>query len=526
MFFFKKNVRVVVRNQNLALELKLGTNLYEALVREGVIPQTLCRGNGQCGKCKVHITQKNIARPNKKEQLVLARINLDAGFRLACQTTIREDMVIDTSEIMSNNAPADVFTVRPLKSTPQEAHTGQASDIPTPVDPSPQPAAPAPQEAVAERIERVVTPPVEKREKPKESKKSEPVLDGLLLIANKKQIRYFLYSAVIDSVAQEGVLESEEPLSAYINNGTIMDYIHDSIKITEIDRLIIFCDEPAVIGEGEELFDIVSYRTFDIGALPCEIIQPLSEARKFNSGSDFSLFLRLLATKGKKRLLLSLDRLDHSYYIAEDKLIHLPFTAGTPANLFELCSNGENPVIDISDDLKVITPQKAYYAPDSLPLPMAMKLAMLLVKKKLANAELKMTARTALPSDTPLDYIVKMVSYEGENAFFLRRSKDGDLMITQKLMDALANARNYMHWAVEYTESKLGNIENIIICTPAVAGALSDSMATLNMLPARYHGMMLHNPGDSVVMAVKLFQEQDVRSYIHKNYGTYIKSEV
>jgi uncharacterized cupin superfamily protein len=48
-------------------------------------------------------------------------------------------------------------------------------------------------------------------------------------------------------------------------------------------------------------------------------------------------------------------------------------------------------------------------------------------------------------------------------------------------------------------------------------------MATLGMVPTRHQSVIQHNAGDSAVMAMKLFQEPDVRAYIRKNYGSYIK---
>ncbi len=515
--FFSKTVRIVIKNRNLAIEAKTGTNLYSALVAEKVIPPTLCRGNGQCGKCKVHINQRNISKPNKKEQLVLARINLDAGFRLACQTVIKDDMVVDTTEIMAPSIPNDMV-IKPVhkgESTvpPEEPEIQSTAEIPAPAAELPH----------ASETLSPPPPPVLRNphkpvhmEKPRETRKS-ATTDGILLVHNKQQLRYFVYSAAIDGIAQEGTVENAESLAPYIESGMLSDYVHDILKVKDIDRMIILSDEPS--REGESLFDIASYMPFDIGATPCELIRPLPEV------GDLSLFLRLLSIKGKKRLMLSLDKLDHTYYFAEDNIIKIPnHIPSLQPNLFDLVPVRTNPIVDISDDLRTITPVKQFCAPDSLPLPLLMKVAAQMVRRKLADSEFRIHHRSRLESSVPLEYVVKITQYNDANAFYLYRDKESSLTITQEMLSSLALARKFAHYAVEYTESNLGNIEAIVISTPAQLNGLLDNMAAVSFVPKRHEDIMIYNPGDSSVIAVKLFQEPNVRSYIQHNYGGFIKS--
>ncbi|MDR0455017.1 MAG: 2Fe-2S iron-sulfur cluster binding domain-containing protein [Deferribacteraceae bacterium] len=508
--FFNKPVRIVVKNRNLAIEAKTGANLYNALVAEKVIPPTLCRGNGQCGKCKVHIKQRNISKPNKKEQLVLARINLNAGFRLACQTVIKDDMIVDTTEI---SAPAANDMI--VKTINKEDHAYEPeliSEVPSP-------------SVSANTIK--ATPSLKNTRKTVISEKSPEidkfytdknvVTDGLLLVHYKQQLRYVVYSAAIDGIIQEGVVDNTESLVPYIENGTLSDYVHDVLKIKDIDRMIIFSDETNA--EGESLFDIASYIPFDIGATPCELIRPLPEA------GDLSLFFRLFSIKGKERLMISLDKLDYTYYFSEDNIVRIPNRITlSNYNLLKLVTTGANPVSEISDDLLTLNTLNNYGSPDSLPLSLLMKVAARMADKKLIDSEFKICSRNNLPSSVPLEYVVKITQYNGDNAFYLHRDKESSLIITQDMLSMLASAQKFIHYAIEYTESNFGHIEAIIISTPMPLNGLVDNLIAASLVPKRHENIVLYNPGDSSVFAVKLFQEANVRSYIQRYYGGFIKA--
>ncbi|MBA4389888.1 MAG: ferredoxin [Syntrophus sp. (in: bacteria)] len=69
-----------------------GQTILEAAMMAGVHINASCGGNGACGKCKVKILEGNAASP------VSPKISLDeyeAGTRLACQTTIHSDIVVE-----------------------------------------------------------------------------------------------------------------------------------------------------------------------------------------------------------------------------------------------------------------------------------------------------------------------------------------------------------------------------------------------------------------------------------------------
>jgi len=87
-----------------------------SLIENGVTTPYLCKGNGQCGKCRVRIVsldKKPINKPTKKDSIILAPINIDAGFRLACQYVIKSDIVVDVSDFISRtNQDGDIVAVR------------------------------------------------------------------------------------------------------------------------------------------------------------------------------------------------------------------------------------------------------------------------------------------------------------------------------------------------------------------------------------------------------------------------------
>ena len=515
--FFNKIVRIVIKNQNLAIEAKTGANLYDVLVAEKVIPPTLCRGSGQCGRCKVHIHQKNVSKPNKKEQIVLAKMNLDAGFRLACQTIVKDKMWVDTTEIMAPVIPDDMV-IKPVNKGDLPLSADESDLSPTEEDASSgsvlPPAAQTPAPVLPHTLKNPQKPAT--AEKPHEIGR-DVITDGILLVHSKQQLRYFVYSAAIDGIVQDVSVDNAEPLIPYIDNGILSDYIYDILKIKDIDRVIILSDEP---GAGEEsLFDIVSYTPFDIGATPCELIRPLPET------GDMSLFLRLLSMKGKKRLMIPLDKLDHIYYLSEDSIVkipnHIPLQCN---NLFDLAPVRSNSVVDISDDLRTITAAKQFFPPDCLPLPLLMKVAAEMVKRKIADSEFKIYHRSELGSSVPLEYVVKITQHNDGNAFYLHRDKESSLMITQDMLSALALARKFIHYAVEYTESNLGNLETIVISTPAQLDGLMDNITAISLVPKRREEITVYSPGDSPVNAVKLFQGHNVRSCIQHYYGGFITS--
>jgi uncharacterized 2Fe-2S/4Fe-4S cluster protein (DUF4445 family) len=72
-------------------------NFYEILIKSGINIRSLCGGLGSCGKCKI-IFQKGqsfLTPPTQMELTTFSKEELKEGWRLACQTRVRnEDMSI------------------------------------------------------------------------------------------------------------------------------------------------------------------------------------------------------------------------------------------------------------------------------------------------------------------------------------------------------------------------------------------------------------------------------------------------
>ncbi len=99
-------------------------SLLDFAVEAGVNLVALCGGKGACGRCKVQIISGEITAPTAQERDVLSVQEISDGFRLACQTYPRSDLIV--------HIPAESLT------TPQRLQVeGRQMDIP------PDPVAPA-----------------------------------------------------------------------------------------------------------------------------------------------------------------------------------------------------------------------------------------------------------------------------------------------------------------------------------------------------------------------------------------------
>ena len=523
--FFRKTVTITVRDQNLTLEVKSGTNLYTALVNGNAIGHTLCKGNGQCGKCKVHISQKNMSKPTKKEQLIMAKINLEAGYRLACQTTVKDNMTVNTSEITTSPMPTDIY----IRHTPKEPIKEAVKTIREETPPELQEPLKPPQAVVSVDKKTVKEPDfvftpynkepagtaveTEKRIQFPTAGVAQPLLDGLLIVQNKEELHYYFYSASIDRIAQEGRIEKAD-LKSVLKSGTLPDYINNTLRINDVERVIILTDQ--VENRGEKLFDLALYNPFDIGTMQCELISPV------DSQENLSIFLRILAVKEKKTLFIPLDRLDRTLYFDEERVAAVPGgSVLAVVNLFEITPQGKNPVSSISDDLKTITTQKEFTAPDSISLPLLMKVAGQMLKRKLVNDDLVIYPRNLLSSSVPLEYVVKIAQRGRTNMFYLHRGKDSSLAIEQESLSHIMNAKKYIHLALDYVDKKLGTVDSIILSTPQKVDNLLEYMEILEFIPPRYGNITTLTSGDSATTAVKLFHEPDIRSFLRKNYGIF-----
>lgn len=75
-----------------------GQNLLEVLLQNSLIMDRVCAGNGTCGKCKIVVVEGNEEALTEEEKKVLTKQEIKAGYRLACQIKIQNDMIIRLSE--------------------------------------------------------------------------------------------------------------------------------------------------------------------------------------------------------------------------------------------------------------------------------------------------------------------------------------------------------------------------------------------------------------------------------------------
>jgi len=85
-------VKVIIKPQNIVVEVDKGTLLIDALRKAIPWFPSPCGGFGICGKCKVKILRGNISSPAANEKLLKI---IDEGFRLACLTTVEGDVEVE-----------------------------------------------------------------------------------------------------------------------------------------------------------------------------------------------------------------------------------------------------------------------------------------------------------------------------------------------------------------------------------------------------------------------------------------------
>jgi len=90
----ENEVKVVFQPQGRKVYVLSGTSLLEAAGRAGIIIQTPCGGQGTCGKCKVKVHSGSCEIKNRQEEGLTGE-QFNEGYRLACQTVVQSDAVIE-----------------------------------------------------------------------------------------------------------------------------------------------------------------------------------------------------------------------------------------------------------------------------------------------------------------------------------------------------------------------------------------------------------------------------------------------
>lgn len=90
--------RVTFLPENKSVEVSIGSTLSQAALSAGVAIESTCGGRGTCGKCKVQIPSDSINANVGLSQKFLSEAKRAAGWVLACQYTVKEDLTVKLSE--------------------------------------------------------------------------------------------------------------------------------------------------------------------------------------------------------------------------------------------------------------------------------------------------------------------------------------------------------------------------------------------------------------------------------------------
>jgi len=101
------------------IEVNKGPSILEALEKAGISIDTPCGGKGICGKCKVLIN-KGITAAASIEKEFLSEEEIEKGFRLACQTKVFKDSIIeipleirlDFNNVFSSKLKGDIHHIK------------------------------------------------------------------------------------------------------------------------------------------------------------------------------------------------------------------------------------------------------------------------------------------------------------------------------------------------------------------------------------------------------------------------------
>jgi len=86
--------RVVLKPLDREITCGEGESLLDALRRAGVGVESVCGGQGTCGRCRVQVLSGDAGEPSSQEMETLSPSLLEKGFRLACQLFPRGDLIL------------------------------------------------------------------------------------------------------------------------------------------------------------------------------------------------------------------------------------------------------------------------------------------------------------------------------------------------------------------------------------------------------------------------------------------------
>ena len=88
------NIEVLAGGKRYRFQSEAGTSLKDCLLKAGILEGAECGGRGICGKCAVKVRSGTLVPVEGDESFLMTRGD---GKVLACQSLIREDVVIEIS---------------------------------------------------------------------------------------------------------------------------------------------------------------------------------------------------------------------------------------------------------------------------------------------------------------------------------------------------------------------------------------------------------------------------------------------
>ncbi len=513
MFFTKKEVSVTINNINKVIKTLSRRNLYQFLIDEKIVNHTLCKGSGQCGKCKILFIGKNVPSPSYKDKLILADINISNDYRLACQHSIKSDIVIDLLDmsLAENVVPADDSLLTNSSSTINISDNHDLSlidDYPTHyTDEIPEPLIDNSTKNINTDGKHIGST----KERPDDTK-YEGVSDCIILIQQRKSIRYYCYSAALDTIFMEGSTKTDEKLTSLIQNNLVPDFIHDVLNVKNIDRILIVTEKFHV--DNTEIFmDIISYTRFEIGTMLCEVVMP------FKENHDIIRFFRLLSSDSNNKLILSLDMLDKIYFLNAKNITELASNKLSTINISSIFTVGKNPILGFNADLSIKSVLKQEFSPDSLTLASMLELISIMKRMNIINNKFKLNNRAELLNNKiDLTTALKLIGSDIPTGFYIHRERSAEIILTQAQLDQVYEIRSHILSVIEWTGLNILKLSNIVFLTTEHFEGLIDSMITLGFIPKDYQDKIIYSSGDSRVQAINIFKERDFSIFLKERF--------
>ena len=508
MFFSKKSYTVSIPGRNITLEVKSGTNLYKLLIDENLINPTLCNGAGQCGKCKMRYLSPNPPKPVYKETLILAKVNIDAGYRLACQQVIKKNIEIDISEISS---PAKFFNTE--NKTEVKKDEAEENNVEENIQDTAE-EIPVFQEEIDETVSINDFSPEQNNKSSFDIRKEEGPTDGILLIQQRSGIRYYCYSAAIDNIVSEGTHPYNEPLRDIIDNDMLPDFLYSELKIRDIERVMVLIEGNDSYG-AETKMDMFRYLNFEIGTQQYEMIMP-----RGSKSYDITHFFRLLNADNANQLIFSLDMLNRCHY-ATPKLftdMHFPFLRNN--NLVAVKPRGLNPITSFNEKLEPATVESKEKDIDGITLTALLQFVKLMLKNGIINNKFQLRPRSELAKqNVPLGMSVRVYGQETPEGYYIYRDRFAEIVITQSELNELYQIRSYIRSVIDYTRECIGVVDGLIFYTTQTHDDLINLMVDLEFIPKEFANKVIYRPGEATVQAIKLFKEKDVPTFLQVHFN-------